>query len=104
MQQAAPTPRFVCLPYRAFLANYGFQDFFCSPGDPLFYFHHGMLDRVWWIWQMIDPENRIQAVPGLRGNVSELVVDLGWTAPPVKLEELNVQLGGLGGELCYIYV
>ncbi|KAK3301769.1 uncharacterized protein B0T15DRAFT_563343 [Chaetomium strumarium] len=97
-------------------------DFYCSPGDPVFYFHHGMLDRVWWIWQMQDPEHRIDAVPGQAAmpmppheghggmkpraapNVSDLVVDLGWTAPPVKLMDLNEQLGGLGGELCYIYV
>ena len=24
-----------------------------------------MLDRVWWIWQMQDPENRVHLVPGL---------------------------------------
>jgi tyrosinase len=101
------------------------QDFYCSPGDPVFYFHHGMLDRVWWIWQMQDPENRINAVPGQasmpmpghgghggmasikgrkRADIHDAVVDLGWTAPPVKLMDLNEQLGGLGGELCYIYV
>jgi tyrosinase len=80
-----------------------------------------MLDRVWWIWQMQDPEKRVNAVPGEAAmpmpphgghmkkraaavNTSDLVVDLGWTAPPVKLMDLNEQLGGLGGELCYIYV
>lgn len=100
------------------------QDFFASPGDPLFYFHHGMLDRVWWIWQMQDPENRVNAIPGLgRGggggggwpghggghgrrqasNGSDIIIDLGWTAPPARLTDLNEQLGGLGGEFCYIY-
>ncbi|KAI9596259.1 hypothetical protein BDF19DRAFT_384296, partial [Syncephalis fuscata] len=28
-----------------------------SPGDPLFFMHHGMVDRVWWQWQMARPEN-----------------------------------------------
>ncbi|KAK4651006.1 hypothetical protein QC762_700690 [Podospora pseudocomata] len=94
-------------------------DFYCSPGDPLFYFHHGALDRIWWIWQMNDPENRINAVPGqaMPGghnhgrrqttqpkNALDSVIDLGWTAPGVRLEEMNDQLGGLGGEMCYIYV
>ncbi|KAL2142548.1 hypothetical protein VTI28DRAFT_1051 [Corynascus sepedonium] len=106
-------------------------DFYCSPGDPAFYFHHGMLDRVWWIWQMQDPANRVHAVPGSsavpmppmlmmrdgeltigeapaalqkRQNVSDLIVDLGWTAPSVKLMDLNDVLGGLSGEMCYIYV
>ncbi|KAK4176774.1 hypothetical protein QBC36DRAFT_186640 [Triangularia setosa] len=95
-------------------------DFYCSPGDPLFYFHHGMLDRVWWIWQMQDPEKRINAVPGqtMPGghnhgrkrqtakpkNVLDSIIDLGWTAGPLRLEEMNDQLGGYGGEMCYIYV
>ncbi|KAL1835928.1 hypothetical protein VTJ49DRAFT_5858 [Mycothermus thermophilus] len=89
-------------------------DFYASPGDPAFYFHHGMLDRVWWIWQMQDPDNRINAVPthgnlgappegGGGGGIWDEVVDLGWTAPPVKLMDLNEQLGGLGGEFCYVY-
>lgn len=95
------------------------KDFYCSPGDPLFYFHHGALDRIWWIWQMNDPENRINAVPGqaMPGghnhgrrqttqpkNALDSVIDLGWTAPGVRLEEMNDQLGGLGGDMCYIYV
>lgn len=80
-----------------------------------------MLDRIWWIWQMQDPENRINAVPGQPSttmpghnhggmakkratDINDVVVDLGWTAGPVKLMDLNEQLGGLGGELCYIYV
>ncbi len=91
------------------------QDFYCSPGDPAFYFHHGMLDRVWWIWQMQDPENRINAIPDSSGamphqhtlrrdNPGDAMVDLAWIAPPVKLSELNDQLGGNGGQICYIYV
>ncbi|TKX26507.1 tyrosinase-like protein 1 [Elsinoe australis] len=26
-------------------------DFFTSPGDPYFWLHHAMVDRVWWMWQ-----------------------------------------------------
>jgi tyrosinase len=93
-----------------------------------------MLDRVWWLWQMQDPKNRVDAIPSsdivipipdltLPGqklmmmikkrqegnnnnnntNIAEEVVDLGWTAPPAKLGDLNEQLGGLGGQFCYIY-
>ena len=29
-------------------------DEFISPADPVFYFHHGQLDRVWAIWQNQD--------------------------------------------------
>lgn len=82
----------------------------------MFWFHHGMLDRIWWIWQMQDPDNRVDLIPGTAampmgpmknrraGNPGDSVVDLGWTAPPVKLSELNDQLGGNGGQFCYIYV
>jgi hypothetical protein len=34
------------------------RDFFTSPGDPLFYLHHGMIDRTWWIWQSLDKKTR----------------------------------------------
>lgn len=79
---------------------------------------------------MQDPEHRVHAVPGAgaidmnmtdedlgkpaaanvgrmaakRADIRDAVVDLGWTAPPVRLVDLNEQMGGLGGEFCYIYV
>lgn len=28
-------------------------DFFSSPNDPVFFMHHAMLDRVWWLWQAL---------------------------------------------------
>jgi len=33
-------------------------DPFISPGDPAFFLHHGQIDRVYWIWQMLDFNNR----------------------------------------------
>ncbi|CAJ2509338.1 Uu.00g143640.m01.CDS01 [Anthostomella pinea] len=29
-----------------------------SPNDPLFFLHHAQVDRLWWIWQQVDPETR----------------------------------------------
>jgi tyrosinase len=82
-----------------------------------------MLDRVWWIWQMQDPENRVGLVPGMntvgmnhpmvkrqmRGgsrpqSAEEVIVDLGWTAPAIPLSKLNDNLGGIDGAMCYVYV
>lgn len=39
-------------------------DFFVSPGDPAFFLHHAMIDRVWATWQAIDPETRLYALNG----------------------------------------
>lgn len=44
--------------------GYGLFDFFVSPGDPAFFLHHGMIDRVWTIWQAVDPESRLVALNG----------------------------------------
>ncbi len=43
-----------------------------------------MLDRVWWIWQMQDPDNRVNLIPGMgaeemimrRQSMEDQVVDL----------------------------
>ncbi|WYZ44568.1 hypothetical protein EsH8_VII_001004 [Colletotrichum jinshuiense] len=34
------------------------NNFFISPADPAFFLHHSQIDRVYWIWQMMDWENR----------------------------------------------
>ncbi|KAI9324242.1 hypothetical protein DFJ73DRAFT_873455 [Zopfochytrium polystomum] len=28
-------------------------NFYCSPNDPLFYLHHGFIDKSWWKWQQL---------------------------------------------------
>ncbi|KAB5562845.1 hypothetical protein GE09DRAFT_1109963 [Coniochaeta sp. 2T2.1] len=71
-------------------------DFYASPGDPAFYFHHGMLDRVWWIWQMQDPEKRIDLIPGAGA--------MGMPGMGGMLSKLNDNLGGNDGKFCYYYV
>ncbi len=77
---------------------------------------------------MQDPENRVGAIPGsgsmkmshpgmnMDANTiplqpradaaaaADVMVDLGWVAPPVALADLNDPLGGNGGQFCYIYV
>ncbi|KAI1637324.1 Di-copper centre-containing protein [Biscogniauxia mediterranea] len=87
-----------------------------SPGDPLFYFHHTSLDRLWWIWQMQDPEKRLYAIPFVNGTMpmdmkyrrapdpKDTIVDMEWLGPAINLLETHDQLGGNGGAFCYIYV
>lgn len=86
-----------------------------SPGDPIFYFHHTSLDRLWWIWQMQDAENRLNVIPN--GTMpmppmkqrripvpEETIVDMEWLGPAITLLETHDQLGGNGGAFCYVYV
>ncbi|KAF2824959.1 Di-copper centre-containing protein [Ophiobolus disseminans] len=77
-------------------------DFYSSPGDPIFWFHHGMVDRIWWIWQMQDPENRMNVLP--ESPAKDDFVDLNWTAKRADTWDLVDSIGGMGGEFCYIYV
>jgi tyrosinase len=86
------------------------RDLFSSPGDPLFYLHHGMIDRTWWVWQTLDLKNRKNAIAGtgtfLNGPPSanttlDTPIDLGYAAgPPVKMRDL---MSTTEGPLCYIY-
>lgn len=87
-----------------------------SPGDPIFYFHHTSLDRLWWIWQMQDAEKRLYALPNgtmpmdMKSHRRQMtdpmdtIVDMEWLGPPIKLLETHDQLGGNGGAFCYVYV
>ncbi|CAO2651716.1 Nn.00g042860.m01.CDS01 [Neocucurbitaria sp. VM-36] len=77
-------------------------DFYSSPGDPLFWFHHGMVDRIWAIWQMQDPENRMNVLP--ENPPKGDIVDLNWTAAKGNTWDLNDSIGGYDGKFCYIYV
>ena len=39
-------------------------DAYASPGDPVFFLHHAMVDRIWSLWQGINPGNRTNQVFG----------------------------------------
>ncbi|KAK2025705.1 Di-copper centre-containing protein [Colletotrichum zoysiae] len=77
---------------------------FTAPNDPIFYLHHAQLDRVWWLWQMRDKNNRVHDYGGEgdRGNVS-----LTDTLPLAGLDkDLTVAdiMDTEGGEMCYRYM
>lgn len=63
-------------------------DFFVSPAEPVFYMHHAQIDRTWWIWQNLDPANRINQYSG-----PTVVFDE--TSPPGKLTDI-LPMGNLG--------
>lgn len=66
---------------------------------------------------MQDPEKRLNVVPMVGmpmpmkprqemdpEDPMDIIVDLEWLGPPIKLVETHDQLGGNGGAFCYIYV
>lgn len=86
------------------------SDPFISPGDPAFYLHHAQVDRVYWIWQMLDFKNRqgvfgtntLQNNPPSDETTVEDLIDLSPLAPPVKIKDLMNTVGG--SPLCYVYL
>jgi tyrosinase len=79
-----------------------------SPAEPLFYMHHGNLDRIFWRWQQLDLKTRLHQVGGpimaddySGKNVTlDFKVNLGKLGGDLKLSQL---LNTEGGELCYTY-
>lgn len=65
-----------------FSIGLGLQDFFASPADPAFFLHHGMIDRVWALWQGMG-EGRVWELSGTS------TIFNGNSTPPVTLETLQ---------------
>ncbi|EFQ35597.1 hypothetical protein CGRA01v4_04095 [Colletotrichum graminicola] len=88
------------------------RDLYLSPGDPLFYLHHAMVDRTWWMFQSMDLEKRTGA-EGIAGTGTWLhdpesapttldtTVNLGYAAG----EEIAMRnlMSTIEGPFCYIY-
>lgn len=75
----------------------------------MFFLHHGMIDRVFWIWQNLEPERRRHVVAGTitlgnnppsRNATLEDIVDMGGLGENRKLDDL---LDSTLGDLCYVY-
>jgi len=79
-----------------------------SPGDPLFYFHHGNIDRIFWEWQQKDLKTRLNQVGGpikpfdySGQNVTlDFEINMGALAGNATLKDI---LNTEGGTLCYRY-
>lgn len=75
----------------------------------MFFLHHGMIDRVFWIWQNLDPEHRRHVVSGTmtmrntppsRNATLDDMVDLGGLRELQRLDDL---LDTTSGAFCYVY-
>src|SRR5205814_2330988 len=85
------------------------SDPFISPGDPAFFLHHSQVDRVYWIWQLLDFPNRknifgtgtfLNVPPSPNVQLTD-TIDISPLAPPVKVGDL---LSTFDGPFCYIYL
>ncbi|KAK0124988.1 hypothetical protein ONS96_008858 [Cadophora gregata f. sp. sojae] len=87
-------------------------DFYVSPAEPVFWLHHGQVDRHWWIWQNQDSANRVQQYKGGTimmqpnsppGKITD-IQNLSVTAPKgyagIPSKDL---VSTLSGPFCYIY-
>jgi tyrosinase len=76
--------------------------------DPVFYLHHGNIDRIFWEWQQKDLKTRLNQVGGpiepfdySGKNVTlDFKINIGALAGDATLKEL---LDTRGGRLCYTY-
>ena len=86
-------------------------DFYNSPSDPAFWFHHGMIDRTWWTWQNQDLKKRTNVIAGTltflnqppsRNATLDDELYLGYVGQPnITIRDAQ---STLGGPFCYIYV
>ncbi|KAG6011185.1 hypothetical protein E4U41_005549 [Claviceps citrina] len=90
-----------------FISGYD-NDFYTSPGDPLFYFHHAQVDRLWSIWQALDFPTReyaldgtitFQNVPPSRNATLDDLMYFDFE-PPISIGE---RMSPTKNDLCYIY-
>ncbi|KAK1834076.1 hypothetical protein QBC39DRAFT_301341 [Podospora conica] len=90
------------------------RDFFTSPGDPAFYLHHAMVDRVWWIWQSLNPSSRAAGASAIAGTRTFLnmppsadatindFIDAGYAGgSPIQIKDA---LDTTKGPFCYVYL
>lgn len=92
------------------------RDVATSPGDPAFYLHHAMIDRVWWNWQMLagPGEDRVYGERALMGTNTFLdnppsanttlgdFVRYGYAAGPER--RIRELMSTTRGPFCYAYL
>ncbi|PYI07973.1 Di-copper centre-containing protein [Aspergillus sclerotiicarbonarius CBS 121057] len=80
-----------------------------SPAESMFWLHHAQIDRIWTIWQGLDPANRRNAIWGThtRSNdppsanmTLDEMIDFGFISQPLQFADL---MSPLSGPFCYYY-
>lgn len=77
--------------------------------DPVFYLHHGQLDRLWWLWQQRNPVQRtfdygggVRGGPNANTGGLEDVLDFHGLAANVRVREV-MDTQSRDGLFCYAY-
>ncbi|KAI1342730.1 hypothetical protein F5Y15DRAFT_428693 [Xylariaceae sp. FL0016] len=84
-------------------------DFYFSPLEPVFYLHHGQIDRMYFIWQNLDFENRqtmagtitMMNQPKSRNGTLDDVLDIRPVGESYKFKQLLDTVGG--DPFCFVY-
>ncbi|KAI2468693.1 Di-copper centre-containing protein [Annulohypoxylon bovei var. microspora] len=84
-------------------------DFYFSPLEPVFYLHHGQIDRMYFIWQNLDWEQRqtmagtitMMDRPASRNGTLEDILDIGPVGEKHTFGELLDTVGS--SPFCFVY-
>ncbi|KAJ4985270.1 FAD-binding domain-containing protein [Stagonosporopsis vannaccii] len=85
-------------------------DIFSSPVDPVFFLHHAMVDRVYWLWQALHKEQAGTVAgtltlnnnpPSRNATLEDLIQTNYLSVEPTPIGDLIDTLGNT--PLCYIY-
>jgi len=76
-----------------------------SPNDPIFFLHHAQLDRLWWLWQLEDPERLFTYNGKAKDHLDHSAslddpVNMNGLAPDVAVSEMMMTESS---GLCYRY-
>ncbi|CAI6014185.1 unnamed protein product [Clonostachys chloroleuca] len=85
-------------------------DLFSSPNDPIFFLHHAMVDRLYWVWQALHPRVAkdifgtitILNTPPSRDALKTDILNMGVNAPSINIADALDTLGN--SPFCYIYL
>ncbi|KAF2998496.1 hypothetical protein E8E13_003549 [Curvularia kusanoi] len=79
-----------------------------SPNDPIFFLHHGQIDRLWTLWQLQKPETRTMEFGGPKTKAKdspeatlEDVMPYMNLVPDIKVSEV---MSTQSSQFCYVYI
>ncbi|RFN43635.1 hypothetical protein FIE12Z_12101 [Fusarium flagelliforme] len=86
------------------------SDLYSSPNDPNFFLHHSMVDRVYWIWQVLHPTQAndiagtltVSNNPPSREALKSDPLNMGVNAAEITISDALDTMGG--SPLCYVYL